>query len=404
MKTIFYISYDGLLEPLGSSQVKQYLLLLAKQYRIVLLSYERQSDLEDTENVRNAEESLRLASIEWIRLRYHKRLSLVSTTWDISQGVYVGFRTHLRHGIDLVHARSYVAATIALLLKKLLRIPYLFDMRGLWVDERVDGGIWKPHSRKFRVAKNIERHLVNRASALVSLTHKVKLWLIKSGMARESLIHEVIPTCVNLDAFHPVVDKKKKSNNKKKITIGYFGNVSTWYQFDKTILFFRHLLLRYPDSVLKIVNRGDHKKVECMLFENGIRNSQYTLDEKRYEEMPEEISSVDISVFFIKPAFSKIASMPTKLGEILACGIPCITNDGIGDVAEVLTDSNVGLILNVDNIREMDLVIEKLETFLSDSDLHDRCRRVAEEKFSVSDGAKKYHDIYKRLLSIEGKN
>ena len=45
-KGVLYISYDGMLEPLGKSQVLGYLKLLAKNRRIVLVSFEKPSDLD----------------------------------------------------------------------------------------------------------------------------------------------------------------------------------------------------------------------------------------------------------------------------------------------------------------------------------------------------------------------
>ena len=41
---------------------------------------------------------------------------------------------------------------------------------------------------------------------------------------------------------------------------------------------------------------------------------------------------MNAGIFFIKPTFSKKASMPTRLGEYLASGVPCLCNTGIGDI------------------------------------------------------------------------
>ena len=43
-KTI-YVSYDGVLEPLGYSQIICYLKNLSKNYKITLLSYEKKKDI-----------------------------------------------------------------------------------------------------------------------------------------------------------------------------------------------------------------------------------------------------------------------------------------------------------------------------------------------------------------------
>jgi len=38
------------------------------------------------------------------------------------------------------------------------------------------------------------------------------------------------------------------------------------------------------------------------------------------------------SLFFIKPVWSKKASSPTKLAELMGLGIPVFSNSGVGDV------------------------------------------------------------------------
>ena len=48
-----------------------------------------------------------------------------------------------RYRLQIIHARSYVAYIIALAIKRITGIKFLFDMRGFWADERVEGGLWK---------------------------------------------------------------------------------------------------------------------------------------------------------------------------------------------------------------------------------------------------------------------
>ena len=43
---ILYISYDGMLEPLGQSQVIPYLGMLSKKYKIFLISFEKKLNVD----------------------------------------------------------------------------------------------------------------------------------------------------------------------------------------------------------------------------------------------------------------------------------------------------------------------------------------------------------------------
>ncbi len=46
---VLYISYDGILEPLGQSQVLRYLEKLSSKHQIHLISFEKPEDWQQTE-------------------------------------------------------------------------------------------------------------------------------------------------------------------------------------------------------------------------------------------------------------------------------------------------------------------------------------------------------------------
>ena len=79
--------------------------------------------------------------------------------------------------IDTVHARGHVAAQVGSFLKLLFNIKFIFDFRGLWVDERVDKGGWnldKNFDRaQYNFFKHKERKLLNHADHTIVLTNKV---------------------------------------------------------------------------------------------------------------------------------------------------------------------------------------------------------------------------------------
>jgi hypothetical protein len=131
---VAYVSYDGIGEPLGQSQVLAYLERLAGAVEITLLSFEKRGTVNEALRSR-----VNAAGIRWLPLRYHKRPPVLSTLWDVVRGTCVLVLVSRRRP-DIVHARSYVPALIFLLARPLSGAKFLFDIRGFWVDERVAGG------------------------------------------------------------------------------------------------------------------------------------------------------------------------------------------------------------------------------------------------------------------------
>jgi len=78
-RRVFFISYDGMLDPLGQSQVIPYLRELAKMgVHFTLLSFERASAFgtEGLDRCEDLKRQLVEAGIEWHWLRYHQKPSL----------------------------------------------------------------------------------------------------------------------------------------------------------------------------------------------------------------------------------------------------------------------------------------------------------------------------------------
>src|SRR3954451_24326025 len=159
-----------MLEPLGQSQVLSYLERLSGRYEIGLISFDKKADWEEAGPREALGRRIEAAGIGWTPLRYHKAPSAPATAYDIAVGSLVGIREARRRRTAIVHARSYVAGLMALAAKRATGARFLFDMRGLWADERVDAGLWPAGGRLYRLAKRIERRLLEAADHVVTLT------------------------------------------------------------------------------------------------------------------------------------------------------------------------------------------------------------------------------------------
>jgi len=109
---------------------------------------------------------------------------------------------------------------------------------------------------------------------------------------------------------------------------------------------------------------------------------------------------MDAGIFFIKPVYSKTASAPTKLGEFLGCGVPCLGNSGVGDMATILASEQVGVALGSFDEPAMREAIEKLLSLTNVPDIRARCREVALRYFSLEEGGHHYNRIYREMDAL----
>jgi glycosyltransferase involved in cell wall biosynthesis len=392
---VLYISYDGMLEPLGQSQVLAYLERLASGRRIHLISFEKAEDWKDEARRDAVRRRIAEAGIEWHPLRYHKSPSAPATAYDIAIGAAQAIAIARRHELGIVHARSYVAAMMALAVKRMTGAKFLFDMRGLWADERVDGGLWPRNGRLYRVAKAQERRFLLAADRVVTLTHaseaEIRSFDYLQGQAPPI---SVIPTCADLDLF-----TIQGPPQREPFTLGYVGSFGTWYLLNELLLVFSMVRELKPGARLLIVNRNEHQLIRDKLEQNRTDPSTVEIVAADHHEVPRQIARMSAGTAFIKPAYSKIASAPTKLAEYLGCGVPCIANSGVGDMERILEGNRVGVAMKYFSERPMEFGLGRLFKLMEERDLQQRCRDVAQDLFSLDVGVAAYDNIYRQLAN-----
>ena len=390
---VLYVSYDGMLEPLGQSQVLAYLEKLAPDWRIHLISYEKRADWADANKRSAVAARIAAAGIRWHPLRYHKRPSAPATAYDVAVGSAKAIALALRHRLTIVHARSYVPALITLAVKRATGARFLFDMRGLWADERIDGGLWPKDGRLYRTAKSLERRFLEAADHVATLTHASEAEIRSFPyLAKRQPTISVIPTCADLDRF--TIHGPRPID---PFVLGYVGSVGTWYLLDDMLRFFRHLQAVEPEARLSIVNRNEQALIAERVRHHGIDPAAVQIQAGEHRDMPRLVASMSAGMALIKPTYSKIASAPTKLAEYLGCGVPCLGTAGVGDMEAILEGERVGVVLGGSGDDELKAGVERLVVLTRDPDLQDRCRRTAVKLFSLDAGAAAYRAIYKRL-------
>jgi glycosyltransferase involved in cell wall biosynthesis len=393
MNGVLYISYDGMLEPLGQSQVLAYLKPLAADRLTHLISFEKADDWANVAERGRLARDIAASGIVWHPLHYHKRPMALATAWDIVNGIRLGLWLVFRHRLRIVHARSYVPSVMALAIKRITGSKYLFDMRGFWADEKLDGG-WPHDGRMYRLAKGFERRFLLAADHVVSLTHAAVTEMQRFAYLQGHMPSvTVIPTCADLARFKPMPHEREGTG----LVIGYVGSVAR-YMFDEVAACFVLLLRMRPDTRFLIVNRGEHAYIRERLAAAGLPDVAVELISVTPADMPNQIVRMDASIYFTKPAFSKQAMAPTKLAELLGCGVPCLGNTGVGDMAEVLEGERVGVALSAFDQSSLEAGLEQLLALAADPSTAARCAAAAQKYFSLDEGVRGYAAVYRDLL------
>ena len=406
-KKILFISYDGMTDPLGQSQVIPYLQGLSRNgYKIFLLSCEKKQVYATGKHI--IVKMLAGYNIEWITLGYTKKPPILSTVIDIRKLKHKAVQLHKQHSIDMVHTRPGVPALVGQWLKKKYGIKFLNDIREFYADSRVDGKMWdlkNPLYKKvYNWFKKKETEQIELSDGIVCLTYAAERIIRQWPAYNASIPLEVIPCSADLDLFDPAKiteNEKNKAREQLQITtndliISYLGSIGGWYLTDEMLQFCKVLSKKMPESKFLFISPHRHKDILQAAGNAGIALEKIFTVKANRQQVPLMLSLSNFSIFFIKPCYSKQSSSPTKHGEIMSMGIPLITNSGVGDVAEIVKKYHSGLVM--DGFTED--IYEKIASEIAAHKIFDKeeIKRGAKEFYSLEKAIEKYTRIYGSIL------
>ncbi len=403
---VLYISYDGMTDPLGQSQVIPYLEGLSRRgFEIHLLSCEKPQRFKV--GFDRIEEKLKKSHIVWHPIAYTPSPPVLSTIKDIRKLKKEARKLHKEHHFELLHCRSYIAAFVGLDLKQKQAVPFIFDMRGFWADERIDGKIWNIKNPLFffiyKYFKKKEKEFLTQAGHVVTLTENAKTELLHHFGLKHLPEISVIPCCVDNELFSADnIAKEKISELRDSLQIksndfvvSYSGSTGTWYMLDEMLDFFVILQKSFPNAVFLFITHDEAEGIHAICKQKNIDNKKIIICKAERAEMPYYLSLSNISLFFIKPAYSKKASSPTKMGELMAMGIPFISNSGVGDIDSLVEENNIGIIVRNQDEASYHEAVKHIPALMEQNP--ERYKSIAKTKYSLETGVAAYYEIYHKL-------
>lgn len=398
MKSILYITYDGLFDPVARSQVLPYLRELSKTgFGISVISFEKKGKIRIEKDPDRLKADLERDGISWKMLIYHKSPAVPATVFDIVSGFFSALSITRKEDIGVIHARGYIPAVVGVLLKWVIGKKMVFDMRGFWPDEKVDAKAWRKDSLIYALFKRIEKMLISRSDEVVVLAASAEKYLKEDYPAAEIT---VIPCCVDTGLFEQKpAENIMPDNAKNRFILIYLGSTGTFYDLDGMALFFKALKSKNRNAYFWLITNSTVKDVEEIILGHGIDRRDFAVTNLDYKYIPSALSNSDLSIMFYKRQLSSIGCSPIKFAESLSCGLPVVINSGIGDTEEVISKEKVGVIADVSSAEGLKKAVERASELLTEGEaVRERCRFTARKYFSLEYAVDKYNMIYRRLL------
>ncbi|MDQ3061803.1 MAG: glycosyltransferase, partial [Acidobacteriota bacterium] len=410
-----YLCYFSLHEPLVQTQVLPYLREIKKidDMKVSLLTFE--PDFKEkwaTEQIVAEKKKFAEENITWHCLPYHKRPSVPATVYDIFCGAWFIWRLMRREKIDVLHARAHIAAIFGLIARNFSRYKpkLLFDIRGFVPEEYTDAGIWKENGWIYKVFKRFEKWILRESDGFVVLTENAREILFpesaETGFDKLGRPVEVIPCCVDFERrFQGNKDKLRKKtrdelNLNDRLVITHLGALGGLYLTEDIANFLQAAKSKYPNTFASFLTQTSPDSIITLLKERGFTEEDFFVGKISPTEVQRYLSASDIALSFVKATYATASRSPTKIPEYLACGLPIVSNRGVGDVDELIIEENVGILLNDFSSESYADALKQVITLGNDANFINKSQICAKNRFDLERvGGERYRRIYKDLLN-----
>lgn len=264
------------------------------------------------------------------------------------------YLTHIlfSEDIDLLYAKSPLEGSIAISVGKFFRIPLIYEVNGLIVEESKMKGESRLH---ILVSSILEWFVITYAAHFICVTEWIKENLISRSIPETKAT--VIENGADPTLFQPMKDAKSILNlDPEKNYIGFIGTLKAWQGLDSMLDAVPFITEKSPETEVLIVGEGELMGwLQKCLKERNLKSVIIT-GKVKHEEVPLYISACDICLTLKKPLSSGYS--PLKLYEYMACEKPVVASRVKG--FECLEKENAGILVDQKNPAEVADAVVKL--------------------------------------------
>ncbi|PRX55301.1 glycosyltransferase family 4 protein [Flagellimonas meridianipacifica] len=284
----------------------------------------------------------------YVKVPYSQSMSILNRLKSFVSFMLKSARIALKEkNIDLVLATS-TPLTIgfpALVVKKLKKVPFLFEVRDLWPEVPIQmGGL--NNKLAIKLALWFEKTIYKNAIHIVALSPGMKEGVIKVGTPENKV--SMIPNMSKIDVFW---SREKNEELTKKLGLKldsfktvYFGAMGIANGMDYIIEGIKHLK-EHEDIEFVFMGGGATEAVlkeKCKTL--GINNARF-LGGFNLEQLSEIVNLCDVALVTFADLPILATNSPNKLFDSLSAGKPIIVNSP-GWTKEMVEENECGVFVD----------------------------------------------------------
>lgn len=293
-----------------------------------------------------------------------------------------------------------IQGAMAALIKKIRKIPFVYNLQDIFPDSLVGTGLAKKSGILWNIGRVIEDFTYRNADKIIVISEDFKRNIMAKGVPENKI--EVVYNWVDQDA---VVNVPRKDNllferyrlDRSKFYVTYCGNIGLTQNMDLLLEVAEELKMN-SDIHFVLVGEGAYKKeVERKVSEKNLENITL-LPFQPYEDISHVFSLGNVGLIISKPGVGE-NSVPSKTWSIMSAERPVIANFDENELKSIIETNNCGLFTRAGNKEEFKTAILKL---YSDSklalEMGQNGRRFVLDNLTKEIGTQKYVNVIKSFV------
>lgn len=305
--------------------------------------------------------------------------------------VWKGLRT--KADVMFIDSTPPTQGFMAAILKKVKRIPIVYNLQDIFPDSLVHTGICSEKSIFFKIGRWMENVTYKNADKIIVISEDFKNNIMGKGVPEEKI--EVVYNWVDEQTVKYIPRNKNKlfdeyGLDRNKFYVAYSGNIG-YTQNLEHLLDVAEKLGKNDKIGFVLVGDGAYKdELENQIVKRKIKNV-VLIPFQSYERISEVFSIGDIGLIISKPGVGE-NSVPSKTWSYMAAQRPIIASfDKDSELANLITTNNCGVCVKPNDVGGM---INAIMGMVHNSyEYGINGRNFIEKELSRNNGTKKYIDI-----------
>jgi hypothetical protein len=254
-----------------------------------------------------------------------------------------------KENLEYYHARGYLPAIVLHYLKRFLPVKYIFDMRGVYIDELKLLQNMSENNIRIRLWRHLEKKAIESSELAVVVSKpfadyvkkidpEVNIYIIKNSIVKKIIREEEYRTIRN-------EYRTKLGIENKKVWI-YSGSGYKWQLIPQMISLFKIASEIDRDIHFLMICRDKTDEIDHIFKEFNVSDELFTIISVTAEEVNKYLIAGDIGILLRENSVINEVSDPLKFVEYLHAGLLVVISKYIGDTEEIVIKHELGLVLD----------------------------------------------------------